>query len=526
MGQGVGRRRVLAAGLTLLVLTLAAVGGRAWLNRDRAQPASASPRRPGTVAPGVYRVDLWPSAAYLVETTDGLVLVDTGIESDDATVIGRLHDWGFDLDRLRYIFLTHAHGDHSLGAEHLRQLTGARIYAGRGDAQVLRAGRPREAFFSYHRMPSREIHPTTVDHEWIGGEVLDVGDAHFQVLATPGHTPGSVCYLMERDGRRTLFTGDTIQTLTNDLGTYAAHLAPRYRGDAKEYLSSLRALLALPEPDYVLVGHPNSEKLPTSPRVAKAQWHTLLEEGMGEMRQLLARFQDDGRNFLDGVPKTLLAGLHYLGDFHGRAVYCLATTSPRRLFLFDAPGGAGLVKFVKGRLRDLGVAWSPPTAVLLASGDPEATAGLPELVRVTGCQVIVSAAGLPALKEACPPHTRFLAADRLAAAGWFPVRVVALQGRGLAPVAYLVDWQHKAVLVSGRVPMPTAPESGPEEGDALRKALTAPGGDAVRYRQTLATLRGLRPDLWLPAVPVDGQNANLYDGAWERVLRANENLLP
>jgi hypothetical protein len=133
---------------------------------------------------------------------------------------------------------------------------------------------------------------------------------------------------------------------------------------------------------------------------------------------------------------------------------------------------------------------------------------------------------LQAAREACPPNTRFVTADRLPAAGWLPVRVLPLQGRGLAPVGYLLDWAHKAVFVSGQVPVQTALEPNAEEVRALREALAAPGGSEAAYRKTLRALRDRKPELWLPAVPVDGQNANLYDDAWDRVLRANEGLLP
>src|SRR5262249_45058062 len=155
--------------------------------------------------------------------------------------------------------LTHAHGDHCGGAEELRKRTGARVYAGSGDAAVLRAGEPREAFFSAFYMPYHVPHPTAIDVELVGGETLDFGDVRFQVLATPGHTPGSTCYLLEKGKLRALFAGDVITMLLGEdqprlhvrkaLGIYSAYLAPRYRGDARSYLASLHMLRSLPVPD-------------------------------------------------------------------------------------------------------------------------------------------------------------------------------------------------------------------------------------------------------------------------------------
>src|SRR5207248_1162033 len=102
----------------------------------------------------------------------------------------------------------------SMGAEALRTRTGARIHAGRGDCPALRNAAPREAFFADNYYPKLAPHPTTVDVELAGGEILEFGDTRFTVIATPGHTPGSTCYLMERPGLRALFTGDVILHLS------------------------------------------------------------------------------------------------------------------------------------------------------------------------------------------------------------------------------------------------------------------------------------------------------------------------
>src|SRR5262249_28159497 len=155
---------------------------------------------PVTLAPGVHLLGaLVPAAAYVVETSNGLVLIDTGMESDARSVKQQMKYLGLDWHRLQAILLTHAHGDHSGGAGRLRGATGARIYVGTGDASVLRTGEPREAFYSTFFVPDNvKPVPTVVDVELSGGETIEVGDTRIQVLATPGHSPGSTCYLMER----------------------------------------------------------------------------------------------------------------------------------------------------------------------------------------------------------------------------------------------------------------------------------------------------------------------------------------
>ncbi len=465
-----------------------------------------------------------PAAVYAVDTADGLVLIDSGTEASAATLIEQLGRLGLDLGRLRAILLTHVHADHSLGAQELRTRTGARIYAGQGDCQPLRDGRPPEAFLSIFSMPTASLHPTTVDVELKGGEVLAFGEARFSVIATPGHTPGSVCYLLERPDLRALFTGDVVLKLTHpsdgNLGTYTAYLPPIYRGSAKDYLASLQRLRELPAPDLVLPGHPRRDVVPQSPHLSAGRWYSLLNQGIAEMTRLLARYEADGAPFLDGTPRELRPGLRYLGDHGGRAVYALDTG--KDLFLFDAPGGAGLVEFLARRFREAGWVGRQPTAILLTAADPEATAGLAALVKPSGCRVMAARAALDSLRPLCPTGTKLLAAEDLASQGWFDGRAIPLDGRGLSPVAYELHWAGKSVLISGRIPT----KMSLPEGERLVSEVTGPGGSVEQYRQSLDRLAPLRPDLWLPAVPVYGQNANLYDDDWEKVIARNRQVFP
>src|SRR5262249_30635227 len=161
------------------------------------------------------------------------------------------------------------------------------VYAGKADCPPLREGQPREAFFSTFSMPNVPTHPTTIDVELAGGEVLEFGDARIDVIATPGHTPGSGCYLLERACQRILFTGDVTQSLDRPtpgaLGTYTAYLPPLYRGDARDYLATLRRLRDLPTPDLILPGHPRMDRAPQNPHLEPDRWLALLDQGIGAM---------------------------------------------------------------------------------------------------------------------------------------------------------------------------------------------------------------------------------------------------
>jgi hypothetical protein len=84
-------------------------------------------------------------------------------------------------------------------------------------------------------------------------------------------------------------------------------------------------------------------------------------------------------------------------------------------------------------------------------------------------------------------------------------------------MAYRLRWAGKTVLFSGRVPIKLKLDTDAELSAEVSSARTA----ALDYLASVFRLSDPKPDLWLPAVPVDGQNANLYDQEWPEILADN-----
>ena len=100
------------------------------------------------------------------------------------------------------ILLTHGHFDHIWGAQKLRALSGAKIYAcGEEEALLLDAG------MNVSEMAGRAC--TVKANEFLrDGEERTIEGMTFRVILTPGHTAGSCCYYFEKDG--ILVSGDTL----------------------------------------------------------------------------------------------------------------------------------------------------------------------------------------------------------------------------------------------------------------------------------------------------------------------------
>ncbi|MBE6782293.1 MAG: MBL fold metallo-hydrolase [Ruminococcaceae bacterium] len=133
---------------------------------------------------------------YLVKTSCSALVIDP-FEAD-SRVVDFLNG---NKDLKRFILLTHCHFDHILGANKLRKLTGAKIAIGEKDAKGLS-----DPGISLSGFVGLSQEPFSADILLSDNEVLSLGDTDIKVLHTPGHTAGSVCYVLED----VIFSGDTL----------------------------------------------------------------------------------------------------------------------------------------------------------------------------------------------------------------------------------------------------------------------------------------------------------------------------
>ena len=189
------------------------------------------------------------SRVYLIED-ETLALVDSGLPWNVGGVLKYIRAIGRNPDDLRLVLMTHSHPDHTAGALGLRRRTGAEIVAHAGDT---RRHADQEVSLSYMRVftslkaPIPFLQRTPVARLVEDGEVLPALGG-VRVIHTPGHTPGSVCYLLE--DRSLLFSGDT--AFSN--GRRLSRSLPFFGSDMQDYRRSLDRLAAL-EFDTLCGGH-------------------------------------------------------------------------------------------------------------------------------------------------------------------------------------------------------------------------------------------------------------------------------
>lgn len=145
----------------------------------------------------------------------------------------------------RAVVLTHGHYDHIKDADKIRQLTGAKIYIHRCDAECLLYPQ-----FTLCSLFGQSLEPFSPDETFKDGDILETGDIALEVIHTPGHTTGSSCFKLGD----TLFTGDTLFE-----GSIGRTDFPR--SDGTQMMLSLKRLKGLKENYTVLAGHGQTTSL-------------------------------------------------------------------------------------------------------------------------------------------------------------------------------------------------------------------------------------------------------------------------
>jgi len=202
-GQGVPTPEALAASEEAQhhIAAAMALAGSDLVHKAEALCSAAGPRRAGLVrqAAGLPRVEryvLEPTrlfenlyyigfnsvGAWAIDTSEGLILVDTLNSPDDArdVLVPGLEKLGLDPTQIKYIVIGHGHNDHVGGASYLQQTYGARVLISELDWDLALSGetpdRPR---------PMRDMVVTD-------GQQLTLGDTTVTLALAPGHTAGTL----------------------------------------------------------------------------------------------------------------------------------------------------------------------------------------------------------------------------------------------------------------------------------------------------------------------------------------------
>ncbi|HKB10693.1 MAG TPA: MBL fold metallo-hydrolase [Vicinamibacterales bacterium] len=152
--------------------------------RGAAPPRTGPPPRdtwhaePVKVFDNLYFVGQTEYSVWAINTSAGIILIDSIFDySVDDEVVGGLKKLGLDPTKIKYVIVSHGHGDHSGGAKYLQDTFKAHVILGGADWDLLDR--------STGSRPRRDMSATD-------GQKLTLGDTTIMIYATPGHTLGTL----------------------------------------------------------------------------------------------------------------------------------------------------------------------------------------------------------------------------------------------------------------------------------------------------------------------------------------------
>ena len=174
--------------------------------------------KPYKVFDNLYFIGTRIHSAWALTTSAGIIVIDTLFDyAIEPEMIEGMTTLGLDPRDIKYVLISHAHGDHDQGAALLQSRYGAKIVMGAADWDATL----QRATSAPGGVPKRDI---AVGRE---GLKLTLGDTIVDVVATPGHTPGTLSYFFPvKDAGRTLivaYSGGTAFNFPRQAANFAVY---------------------------------------------------------------------------------------------------------------------------------------------------------------------------------------------------------------------------------------------------------------------------------------------------------------
>src|SRR5215471_5170738 len=173
---------------------------------------------PAKVFDNLYFVGTKFHNAWALTTSDGIILLDTLYDyASEEAIVGGMKKLGLDPASVKYVIVTHAHGDHDGGAKLMQDRYHSRIVFGGPDWDSIEK--------SQNQWPKGKPKRDIVASD---GQKITLGDTTVTLVLTPGHTPGTVSmFFPVKDKGRTLtvaYSGGTAFNFVNDVPHFDTYI--------------------------------------------------------------------------------------------------------------------------------------------------------------------------------------------------------------------------------------------------------------------------------------------------------------
>jgi metallo-beta-lactamase class B len=192
---------------------------------------------PAKVFDNLYFVGTKVHSSWALTTSDGIILIDTLYEyASEDEIVGGLKKLGLDPTKVKYVIVSHAHGDHVGGAKLMQEKFDSRLILGAPDWEMIE-----KSVNQYpHGKPKRDIVGTD-------GQKVTLGDTTVTLVPTPGHTPGTLSMIFQvKDNGRPLtvaYSGGTAFNFPNDVPHFDTYIASQRKISAAAAAANATVLM-------------------------------------------------------------------------------------------------------------------------------------------------------------------------------------------------------------------------------------------------------------------------------------------
>jgi metallo-beta-lactamase class B len=210
------------------------------------------PQTPFRIFGNSYYVGTHSLSSILITSKAGQVLIDGDLPESAQQIANNIRSLGFRIEDVKIILNSHVHFDHAGGIAELQRMSGARVFASKWSAAVLRHGGVARDDPQYGTLIP--IAPVAKVHELRDGETLHVGEIAITAHLTAGHTPGGTSWTWrscEENSCRNLVYADSLTPFSADGFKFTAH--PHELEDFDKSFAFLEStpcdILLTPHPD-------------------------------------------------------------------------------------------------------------------------------------------------------------------------------------------------------------------------------------------------------------------------------------